>query len=122
MNTTILRGNLVKDPEIKTVTTYSGKETKVTNFILAVSRFYEKANGEREKDTTFVPCELWSTSAEAVHKHFKKGDPMLLEGSLKSESWEKDGQKRTALKVRVNRFERLYRKNQDNDIEEEEEN
>jgi single-strand DNA-binding protein len=107
MNKVILKGNLARDPEMKTIKMNNGKESNVVNFTLAVSRFYQKSNGEKSKDTTFVLCEGWDSGAEAINKYFKKGDPMLLEGSLKTESWEKEGQRRSLMKVRVSSFEKL---------------
>jgi len=108
MNKVILLGNLTADPEVKVVN--SGKQTTVANFTLAVSRVYTKANGERDKDTTFVSCEAWDTGAETIGQYCKKGDPLLVEGSLKMEQWEKDGQKHSRLKVRVSNFHLLWRK------------
>ena len=108
MNHVVLKGNLARDPEMKEVTA-GGRTTSVVNFTLAVSRFFTKADGTKDKDVTFIACELWDTAAQSLHKYSKKGDPMLIEGSLKTESWEKDGQKHSRTKVRVNHFERLYR-------------
>jgi single-strand DNA-binding protein len=108
MNKVILRGNLARDPEVK-ILDINGKKVTVTNFTVAVSRFFRKASGERDKDTTFVACEAWDSGAETIGKYFTKGDPILLEGSLKVESWEKDGQKVSRTKVRVSNFDRLYR-------------
>lgn len=106
MNHVVLRGNLTKDPEIKVIET-GGKKTSVANFTVAVSRYYKKGNGESAKDTTFVPCEAWDSGAEAIGNHLTKGSGVLVEGSLKSESWEKDGQKHSRLKLRVSSFERI---------------
>ena len=108
MNKVFLRGNLARNPEIK-VLDINGKKVTVANFVLATTRFFKKANGERDKDTTFVPCEAWDTGAETIGKYVVKGDPILIEGSLKTENWEKDGQKMSRIKVRVSNFDRLYR-------------
>jgi single-strand DNA-binding protein len=106
MNINILRGNLARDPEIRVVNT-GGKQTSVVNFTVAVSREYTKANGERDKVTTFVPCEAWDSGAEIIGQSFKKGDFVLVEGSLRNDSWEKDGVKHNSLKVRVNNFSKI---------------
>lgn len=110
MNLVVLKGNLVRDPETREVEV-SGRKTKVVNFTVAVSRFFKKANGERDKDTVFIPCEAWDTGAERIGLILKKGDPVLVEGSLKTESWEKDGQKHSRMKVRVGNFDKLNRSN-----------
>jgi len=110
MNITLLRGNLARDPELRQVNT-SGKLTSVVNFTVAVSREYTKANGEKDKIASFINCEAWDTGAEIIGNSFKKGDPVMIEGSLRNESWEKDGQKHSTLKVRVNNFSKITKLN-----------
>lgn len=106
MNITLLRGNLARDPEMRVVNT-GGKQTSVVNFTVAVSREYTKANGERDKITSFINCEAWDTGAEMIAESFKKGDLVMIEGSLRNDSWEKDGVKHSSLKVRVNNFSKI---------------
>jgi single-strand DNA-binding protein len=108
MNKVFLKGNMVRDPEIRMVN-ISEKQVKVANFTIAVSRSFKKANGEKDQDTTFVNCEAWDSGADFISKYIVKGDPMLIEGSLKMENWEKDGQKLSRMKVRVSNFEKLNR-------------
>lgn len=108
MNLVILRGNLARDPEIRYVNP-SGKETSVVNFTVAVSREFTKNNGETDKVTTFVNCEAWDTGAEAISSSFRKGDLVMIEGSLRNDTWEKDGVKRSTMKVRVNNFARIQK-------------
>lgn len=108
MNLVILRGNLARDPEIRYVNP-SGKETAVVNFTVAVSREFTKNNGDTDKVTTFVNCEAWDTGAEAISSSFRKGDLVMIEGSLRNDTWEKDGVKRSTMKVRVNNFARIQK-------------
>lgn len=106
MNITILRGNLARDPELRSVNT-GGKQTSVVNFTVAVSREYTKTNGEKDKVTSFINCEAWDSGADIIGSSFKKGDLVLVEGSLRNDSWEKDGVKHSTLKVRVNNFSKI---------------
>tara|TARA_B100002019_G_C21274933_1_gene604900 strand:- start:822 stop:1205 length:384 start_codon:yes stop_codon:yes gene_type:complete len=108
MNLVILRGNLARDPELRNVNS-AGKETSVVNFTVAVSREFTKNNGTRDKVTTFVNCEAWDTGAEAIASSFRKGDLVMIEGSLRNDSWEKDGVKRSTMKIRVNNFARIQK-------------
>jgi single-strand DNA-binding protein len=108
MNLVILRGNLARDPEIRYVNP-SGKETAVVNFTVAVSREFTKNNGDTDKVTTFVNCEAWDSGAEAISSSFRKGDLVMIEGSLRNDTWEKDGVKRSTMKVRVNNFARIQK-------------
>jgi single-strand DNA-binding protein len=106
MNIVIVRGNLVRDPEVRSIST-GGKDTSVVNFTVATSREYTKANGTKDKITSFIPCEAWDTGAEIIGKSFNKGDLVLVEGSIRNDSWEKDGVKHSSLKIRVNNFSKI---------------
>jgi len=108
MNITLLKGNLARDPELRTVNT-GGKQTSVVNFTIAVSREYTKASGDKDKITSFINCEAWDTGAEMIAESFKKGDLVMVEGSLRNDTWEKDGVKHSSLKVRVNNFSKITR-------------
>lgn len=108
MNVTFLKGNLARDPELRVVNT-GGKQTAVVNFTIASSREYQKNNGEKDKITSFVNCEAWDSGAEVIAESFKKGDLVFVEGSLRNDSWEKDGVKHSSLKVRVNNFGKIAR-------------
>ena len=103
MNRVFLTGNLTRAPELKQ--TPSG--VKVCNFALASNeRWTDQETGEQRESVTFAECEAWNRTAESVFEYFKKGDPMLIEGTLRFESWmTEDGQKRSRLKIRVNRWE-----------------
>jgi single-strand DNA-binding protein len=106
MNITLLKGNLARDPELRTVNT-GGKQTSVVNFTIAVSREYTKASGDKDKITSFINCEAWDSGAETIAESLKKGDLVMVEGSLRNDSWEKDGVKHNSLKVRVNNFSKI---------------
>jgi single-strand DNA-binding protein len=107
MNIVVLKGNLTKDPVARTVKLPSGKEVVVCNFSIAVNRKYEKEDGTKESEVTFVDCEAWDSGASAIQRYLKKGSGILINGSLKLDQWESEGQKRSKLKVRVGQFEFL---------------
>lgn len=104
----MLRGNLARDPEIRKVGT-GDRQTSVVNFTIATSREFTKANGSQDKITSFIQCEAWDSGAEAIASSFKKGDLVMVEGSLRNDSWEKDGVKHSTLKVRVNNFGQIVK-------------
>lgn len=106
MNIVILRGNLARDPELRKVTIGS-KETSVVNFTVATSREFIKADGTKDKATSFVQCEAWDSGALAIDTTFAKGDLVMIEGTLRNDSWEKDGVKHNTYKVRVNNFGKI---------------
>jgi len=107
MNITLLRGNLTRDPELRKIESSNGKSVSVVNFTVAVSREYTKASGEKDKVTTFINCEAWDSGAEIIAESFKKGDLVMVEGSLRNDNWEKDGVKHSTLRVRVNNFSKI---------------
>ena len=108
MTIVMLRGNLARDPELRTVN-IGDKQTSVVNFTIATSREFTKANGTQDKVTSFIQCEAWDSGAEAIASSFKKGDLVMVEGSLRNDSWEKDGVKHSTLKVRVNNFGQIVK-------------
>lgn len=90
-NRVILVGNLVADPELKT--TPNG--VSVTRFSIAVNRRFAK-NGE----TDFFEIVAWRNTAEFVCRHFAKGKPILVSGTLQNRSWtDKEGNKRYATEI-----------------------
>lgn len=111
MNIVILRGNLARDPELRTINGGTNRETSVVNFTVAVSREFTKADGAKDKITSFINCEAWDSGAELIASSFKKGDLVFVEGSIRNDSWEKDGVKHNTLKVRVNNFSKIAKVN-----------
>jgi single-strand DNA-binding protein len=108
MNIVMIKGNLARDPDLRKVN-IANKETAVVNFTIATSREFTKTNGTQDKITSFIQCEAWDSGAEAIAASFKKGDLVMVEGSLRNDSWEKDGVKHSTLKVRVNNFAKILR-------------
>ncbi|HBT78298.1 MAG TPA: single-stranded DNA-binding protein [Planctomycetaceae bacterium] len=94
-NRVILLGNLTRDPELR----YIPNGTPVTDIGLAVNNRRKGANGEWTDEPVFVDITLFGREAEIACEYLKKGSPTLIEGRLKLDSWEKDGQKFNKLKV-----------------------
>ena len=94
-NRVVLVGNLTRDPECR----YIPSGTAVADICLAVNDRRKTPTGEWADETTFVDITLWGRQAEVVAEFCTKGSPLLLEGRLKLDTWEADGQKRSKLKV-----------------------
>ena len=103
LNKVMLIGNLTRDPQLS----YLPSQTPVVEFGLAISRRYKKQDGSQGEETTFVDCQMFGKRAEVINQYVKKGNPLFVEGRLKFDSWEKDGQKRSKLRVFVENFEFL---------------
>lgn len=99
-NRVVLLGNLTRDPELR----YIGSGMAVSDIGLAVNDRV-KRNDQWVEETTFVDVTLWGRTAEVANEYLSKGSSVLIEGRLKMDSWEKDGQKRTKLKVVAERMQ-----------------
>lgn len=95
-NRVILVGNLTRDIDLRYV---SGGGTAVTELGLAVNDRRKTQSGEWIDETTFVDVTLWGRTAEIASEYLSKGSPVLIEGRLKLDTWETDGQKRSKLRV-----------------------
>jgi len=104
-NRVILMGNITKDIELR----YVGDGMAVTDVRLAVNDRRKNAKGEWVEETTFVDVTLWGRTAEIANQYLSKGSPMFVEGRLKLDSWEKDGQKHSRLRVVGERLQLLPR-------------
>ncbi|MCK5450732.1 MAG: single-stranded DNA-binding protein [Candidatus Omnitrophica bacterium] len=108
MNKVFLMGNLTRDPELR----YVPSGSAVANFSVAVNRTYKDTAGEKKEDVSFIRVVVWGKMAEICGEYLVKGRPVLVEGRLKSRSWEgPDGQKRSALDVVATNVQFLGAKN-----------
>ena len=104
LNKVMLIGRLTRDPE----TRHTQGGNSVTNFGLAVNRTYRrKDSDEQVEETTFVDIEAWGKTGETFARYMKKGRQAYVEGRLKLDTWEKDGQKRSKLTVVMEEFQFL---------------
>jgi len=94
-NRVILLGNVTRDPELR----YISNGTAVTDIGLAVNDRRKTASGEWVEETTFVDVTLWGRTAEIAGEYVTKGSPLMIEGRLKLDTWEKDGKKNSKLRV-----------------------
>jgi single-strand DNA-binding protein len=94
-NRVILLGNITRDIEVK----YLQSGMAVTEIGLAVNDRRKNQQGEWIEETTFVDVTLWGRTAEIASEYLNKGSQVMIEGRLKLDTWETDGQKRSKLKV-----------------------
>jgi len=102
-NRVILVGNITRDIDLRH--TQSG--LAVTELGLAVNDRRKNQSGEWIDETTFVDVTLWGRQAEVAGQYLSKGAPVLIEGRLKLDSWEQEGQKRSKLRVVGERMQML---------------
>ena len=96
MNCIIIMGRLTSDPELKT----TQSQKAVTSFTVAVDR--NNAN----KDVDFLPVVAWDKGAEFITKYFRKGERILIRGTLQSRKWtDKDNKTHVAYDIVANTAE-----------------
>ena len=99
LNRVILLGNLGADPELRM--TNSG--SAVLKMRLATSEKYLDRNKVKQERTEWHTVVVWGRRAEALSKFLSKGARLLIEGGLRTTSFEgKDGQKRYKTEVVAN--------------------
>jgi single-strand DNA-binding protein len=94
INSVTLVGNLTRDAELK----YTSGGAAIVKFALAVNR--RKKVGETWQDEAhFFDIAMMGKSAESVHKFLTKGKQVGVQGELRQERWEQEGQARTRVSV-----------------------
>lgn len=93
LNSVIMTGRMVADPELKT--TQSG--VNVTSFRIAVTRNYKVGD---EYPSDFFTVVAWRNTAEFVAAHFKKGDTLTVQGRMEVRRYtDRDGNNREAVEL-----------------------
>jgi single-strand DNA-binding protein len=96
-------GNLTRDPELR----YTPKGTAICKISVAINRTLKSESGEKKEEVTFIDVDAFGKTAENIGQYFRKGQPILIEGRLKMDSWEdkQSGQKRSKLGVALESFQ-----------------
>jgi single-strand DNA-binding protein len=105
INRVLIAGRLTRDPELR----YTPAGTAVCRLGIAAKRYFKGRDGEKKEDTTFVDVTVWEKTAEYCGQYLRQGRPILVEGRLRSESWEDKttGQKRSKLDIQALRIQEL---------------
>ena len=97
-NTVTVVGNLTDDPELR----YTPAGVAVANCRVAVNRRVRNSQTNEWEDRTdgFFTVNVWREMAENVAETLHKGDRVLIQGSIRSRSWEdKEGQTRWVTEI-----------------------
>ncbi len=95
LNHIVVMGRLTRDPELR----YTQSQTPVASFTVAVDRdFSSRETGERQTD--FIDCVAWRSTAEFVSKYFQKGSMAAVSGRLQIRDWtDREGGKRRSAEI-----------------------
>ena len=102
MNKIMLTGRLVKDAEMSFL---PGTGMPKVTFTVAVDRAYQKDKNNKKVD--FIPAEMIGKHTEKLAQYLTKGKMIGVEGELNIDQYEKDGQKKSFTKVKVDKLEFL---------------
>jgi single-strand DNA-binding protein len=110
LNKCMIIGNLGRDPEMR----YTPSGQAVTQFTVAVNRYYKNQQGERQEETEWFRIVAWGQQAEYAAEYLRKGQKVYIEGRLQTRQWEgQDGQKRYTTELVANTIQNLERRPRD---------
>jgi single-strand DNA-binding protein len=94
INSVVLVGRLTRDAEMK----YTQGGAAIVKFALAINR--RKKVGESWQDeANYFDVTMMGKSGEAVHKYLVKGKMVGVQGELRQNRWEQDGQTRSKVEI-----------------------
>jgi len=104
LNKVLLIGRLTRDPEVRYIPSGAG----VTEFGLAVNRYYNSQSGERKEDTCYLEVSAWGRLGETVKNYLTKGRQVFVEGHLTYSEWQnQEGKKRSRIRVTADNIQFL---------------
>lgn len=102
INHVVLVGRLTRDAELK----YTAGGQAVCKFSLAVNR--RKKSGDQWVDeASFFDIVLWGKQGESLNQYLLKGKQVGIEGELRQDRWEQDGQNRSKVEIVANNLQLL---------------
>ena len=120
MNTIMMEGHVVRDPEFKTTT----KGTSLCTFSIGVNRTYKQENGFG-KEVSFFDIEAWGKWADLCKNQIIKGRGVRIVGRLKQNRWSDDegkGHSRVTILSEHIEFRPVFKKTDEEEKEEDESN
>lgn len=102
INKVVLVGRLTRDAELK----YTNSGLAITRFSVAVNR-RKKQGDDWIEEASFFDIVLWGKLGEAIIKYLIKGKQLAIEGELRQNRWEQDGQSRSKVEIIANNIQLL---------------
>jgi len=95
INSVVLCGRVTRDAEVR----YTNGGMAVSEISIAVNRY---AGKDKQDEVSFFEVNLWGKTAEALVQYLTKGRQIVVQGELRQERWEKDGQKQSKVRINAN--------------------
>ena len=109
LNRVTIIGRMVRDAELKS----TGSGQAMVKFSIAVNR--KKKDGDAWTDeASFFDVTLWGRQAEALHQYLLKGKQIAVDGELRQDRWQQDGQNRSKVEIIASSIELLGGGNSEN--------
>jgi single-strand DNA-binding protein len=94
LNHVVLIGRLTRDAELKSIATGQS----VCKFSIAVNR--RRKNGDQwEDEPNFFDITVWGRQGESLHQYLVKGKMVGVDGELRQDRWQQDGQNRSKIEI-----------------------
>lgn len=104
INKAIIVGHLGQDPKAQ----HMPSGGAVTSISVATSESWKDKNtGQQQEKTEWHRIVFFNKLAEIAGQYLKKGSKVYIEGSLRTRSWEQDGEKRYATEIVANEMQML---------------
>ena len=101
-NVAILIGRLTRDSELR----FTNSGTAVGRFSLALNRM--RMNGDqREEEVSFIEIVVWGKQAESLNPYLTKGKQVCVNGEIRQNRWEQDGQSRSKIEIHATSIQLL---------------
>jgi single-strand DNA-binding protein len=94
VNHVILLGRLTRDAELK----YTAGGQAVCKFSIAVNR-RKKSGDQWEDEANFFDIVIWGKQGETLNQYLKKGKMVAVDGELRQDRWQQDGQNRSKVEI-----------------------
>ena len=102
INHVVLVGRLTRDAELK----YINSGTAVSKFSVAINK-RKKVDEQWVEEAHFFNITVWGKVAEALDPYLKKGKQVGIDGELRQNRWEQDGQSRSRVEIVANNIQLL---------------
>jgi len=94
INRVVLVGRLTRDAELK----YTATGQAVCKFSVAVNR--RRKNGDQwEEEASYFDVVVWGRSGESLNQYLLKGKAVGIDGELRQDRWQQDGQNRSKVEI-----------------------